>query len=418
MKRCTALLCLLVAVAGAASGQSPSIEATGDDIVVSIPASASLKVRTYDAQGRTVGTVAVVTQTDLDALKMTLEEIMDTKLQGLQAQIDAIKDVAPEARVKTLEDDVAAVSATLALKADANDVSEAGEEINALSDSQSRLDTAVKQVQQEITTLSGASEKTTACLGSLAEATSSASTCPKPTGTMCPAIKFALPGKMAGTGIRTGATRFFTCPETQSLVGSSLLICTDKGDGSGVWSAPVPTCADMVTCSFGIDDFTFAVFVDGKRVPYVGDSGYSAVKRITFPATVKVIAVKGGDNNNGCEGGGFAMRCTSVNKQWNGVKTNDRGWRAVRSKTLTANGKYPDGGWAAPSYDASAWQRAAKASACLNANALLNNVQSGLWKHGTDCSLEAVSVCGAETADEQGIGGRVYWWFRFNLDEN
>ena len=69
--------------------------------------------------------------------------------------------------------------------------------------------------------------------------------------------------------------------------------------------------------------------------------------------------------------------------------------------------------------DASAWQRAAKASACLNAGALGNNVQSGLWKHGTtDCSLEAVSVCGAETADEQGIGGRVYWWFRFNLDEN
>jgi len=324
------------------------------------------------------------------------------------------------------------MSTTLSLKAEATDVSEALQETKALSASQTKLDTAVQDAQKEITTLSSANEKATTCLGTLAESLSDASVCPKPTGTICDPIKTTGSVIALGAGTRPGAARFFSCPkpteqqqlqgqQPMSLVGSAMITCSDKG----VWSAPVPKCVEMVSCRFGIDDWTTAIYVDGKRVAYQGEVSWAKAKTITFPATAKLIGIKGGDNQRGCAEGGLAMMCTSSNQKWNGVKTNDQGWRADHSHDITDDGNYPDGGWAAPSYDASTWKRAALSQLCVNGEVLSangKNPKGNLWLRrgatGVTCYAGAAAICAVETDEEAALKKRTHWWFRFNIDEN
>lgn len=88
---------------------------------------------------------------------------------------------------------------------------------------------------------------------------------------------------------------------------------------------------DTVTCRFTIDNYIHNVYVDGIDVADSVTGNYLSwgeEKSVTFDDSALVLAIKGQDGNAvpGCDGGGFAIKCTSTNadSSWNMDSEADR----------------------------------------------------------------------------------------------
>lgn len=140
-----------------------------------------------------------------------------------------------------------------------------------------------------------------------------------------------------------------------------------------LWNAGEAAQADageaaaQCSCSFTIDNYIAAVYLDGVDVSSTVSgplTSWSTLKQLSFPcSTTTVFAINGADAEHGCSTGDFAMQCSStdVNSPWNGL-TADGNWKAYGSSCSSSGCQHgianPPAGWFLPSFDDSSWASA------------------------------------------------------------
>ena len=111
-----------------------------------------------------------------------------------------------------------------------------------------------------------------------------------------------------------------------------------------------------VLCEFTIDNAVSNVYIDGvDKTSTVSGSldSWRNKKTIEFTSEARTIAVMGRDYELGCRTGGFAMKCTSSDPDWNNLTTElatDNVWKVKGSSVVSD--------WASPDYDDSTWENA------------------------------------------------------------
>ena len=103
------------------------------------------------------------------------------------------------------------------------------------------------------------------------------------------------------------------------------------------------------------------VYIDGvdKTSEVSGSlSSWSNKKTIKFTSEATTIGIFGRDYECGCNCGGFALKCTSSDPDWNNLTTDDL-WKVKGSSEKTTDmNKVCPSNWASPEYDDSTWENA------------------------------------------------------------
>ena len=118
-----------------------------------------------------------------------------------------------------------------------------------------------------------------------------------------------------------------------------------------------------VLCEFTIDNAVSKVYIDGvDKTSTVSGSldGWWNKKRIEFTSKARTIAVFGRDYELGCRTGGFAMKCTSSDPDWNNLTTDlatDNVWKVKGSYYVESdvNNVCPSN-WASSDNDDVTWK--------------------------------------------------------------
>mmetsp|Transcript_67312 Transcript_67312/g.132780 ORF Transcript_67312/g.132780 Transcript_67312/m.132780 type:complete len:875 (+) Transcript_67312:69-2693(+) len=167
-------------------------------------------------------------------------------------------------------------------------------------------------------------------------------------------------------------SRFWLDGTVKSMAVMSLAVpqATSK---AGLSPTSIRTAISLCTCDMSINKGIDHVYVDGVDATskVTGDlSNWGVRHELTFQCgRSTVLAVSG--SGAGCNGGGFALKCTSTDKAspWHELIA-DRSWKAFGGQCVNPPCRYTKGfkntikgtpaGWYLPSFDDSGWKNAAK----------------------------------------------------------
>lgn len=402
------LLVALAVVAVTAARASPSIEAVGNDILISVGDGSNVSIATFDPRsGRTLGpAAAVVTTISIGPL---LEQARGETLDLASQQVfEALSDIRTEMadmhsgnRTTFITDELASLRAGL------NNLQ--GTELDALQTRLTRLEAAMFPADA------------LACA-------------PYPT---------LRSGTAHGTGTAPGSIRVLACNAGFRLTGSTVetmagtVVCNGNGNSTGTWSdgrssrcvsaTQPPTVSptarpETVTCCLNGDNFIFEVWADGRRLNMFGPPPrHNTVTTVQFASTARVLGVWAADGEAGCDMGHFIARCSteSGNSKWDLGSNSHDGWQV---RTTWDN----DGGasvrqfgtaWLQPGYINSAFVNASEQTDRGNS---LRDIASAMMARGPDvCRLNELGgvtmqpICGGGfNAWDSSNNRRTDWLFR------
>jgi len=152
-------------------------------------------------------------------------------------------------------------------------------------------------------------------------------------------------------------------------------ICNPDGPG-WLFRSPRFDASNRCTCTMDSNNFIQKVYVDGEDVTsqVSGDLGDSnSLNSLSFACSATtLLAVQASDSKDGCSTGGFALKCSADNplSPWNGMVA-DNTWKAWGADCPTpaceTGVTSPPKEWFLPSFDASKWDNAAKATGTVAA---------------------------------------------------